>query len=223
MAGTVDQRIDIADVLETTAVNGEIRCKLGDSRDGGGYAVNAPFWGMDGFISRPHNPSSAGAVQALYIIDANTKRIIATRDNRFAVQVGAMDPGDRAIVTDGDARIFLKQKSDAIVLYTVDQTKDESMLIRMSGKDGSITMTCGGCFIEMKGGKLTMGAAGGASVITIDDKGVQIDGAQFRCATRGGHLGVLAPQIPPNPAVNNITMGPVGATAVGSASWTVTP
>jgi len=227
-SGFVDQRTDIADILSSTASNGEIRVNLGDSRDSTGFWPDAPMWGLDGFYSRPNDPDADGAAQAFFINDANENRVLASRDNRFADKVGSMDPGDRAIVTSGDARIFIKQVRDAITLYTVSQPDDDNMLFDMSGKDGVIKITCGAAWIEMNSDSITLSAGG--SSIAIDKDGITIVGAHFGCSTASGHLGAPGPPPAPGYPVSASAIGfvpyanpPAPAPATPSKNWSVAP
>ena len=227
-AGTIDARTGVLDVLSSTADDGEVRCKLGYALDSRGVSASSHAWGMDGFVSRPNDPTAEGAAMAFYLQDANRRYVLASKDNRFADKVGTMDPGDRAIVTDGEARIFVKQQRDAVSLYTVNQVVDQSMLFDMGGLEGKTKWTNGKCFIEMidDGVKasVSIGISGGASITLFEDGTVSIDGAYFNCATGGGRLGVLAPQTPGPPApLGSILFGPAGQVGVASAGWTVTP
>lgn len=226
--GRVEQRVGVADVLGTTADSGEVRCKLGYHFDETGIDNAAPAWGLDGFISRPSDPSSAGAAQAFFVQDANRRYVVSLRDNRFASKVGTLDPGDRAIVTDGEARVLLKQQRDAVVLYTENAPADKSMMVDLGGADGTIKITNGRCALTMfddgVDAYISLTVSGGATLTMKSDGTVSLDGAYFNCATGGGRLGVLAPQVPGPPApAGSIVYGPTGMAAVASTSWTVTP
>lgn len=221
----VDVRFNVADILATETKGGEVRANIGFSESGKGIgAGEAMWWGTDGFVSRPNNPDDDGACMAWFFADGNDRRLLAYRDNRFADKVGELEPGDRAIISRGEARFFLKTGNDSVTLYTASQVDDgQSMMVSLDGQAGEITISCAGAFLKMSNGKVTIGVAGGKTIMTIDENGVQIDGNQFRCATKSGHLGILAPQVPPVPGLNAILGGPSGMTGAPSSSWTVSP
>src|SRR3990167_5975490 len=104
-----DHLTGVADILASTSDGGEVLVNLGDIRDNSGIAAEAPMWGVDGFVSRPNDPDEAGACEALYVVDGDEKRVLATRDMRFSEQVGTLQPGDRAIFTDGEPRLLVKK------------------------------------------------------------------------------------------------------------------
>jgi len=219
----VSSRVGVADVLSSTADEGEVRCSLGYQSDGRGVDATSPFWGLDGFIARPNDPNDDGSAQALYLQDANRRYVLGVRDNRFASLVGSMDPGDRCIVTDGEARAMVKQVRDAVVLYTVNQPVDATMMVELSGQDGTLTMTNGRSFLVMKDDSITLGV-GNAQLSLHADGTVQIDGGTFVCATAGGQLGTMAPMSPPMPApAASILYGPTGVAGVASTRWTIIP
>lgn len=228
-----DQIFGTADIIETLAVEGEIRVKIGSAADGLGYASGLPMYGPDGYIGKPNAPSSNGdACQALYIVDGDGRIVVATRDNRYADKVGEMAPGDRAIVTDGEARVLIKREDDAVHIMSKNQVASKTMMWSMHGADGTIQVyNGGGCWIEMKGSVLTIGSSDGSSTTTlmVTPNGVQINGPNFMCCTAGGHLGLVAPPTPGFPGAppvvgaNSIVMGPTGMAGVGSAKWTVAP
>lgn len=210
---------DTADILQTTSEDGEVRCNLGDSRDGTGFVNSAAVWGLDGFISRPNDPTADGAAQGLYVVDGNQVRVVASRDNRFAAQVGALQPGDRAIVTDGDARIFVKQEDNAVILYTVSAKKQGNMMVRLGGSDGKLSLFCDSAWIEISDEEIVLSVAG--SQLKLDKTGVQIIGPHFHCDTGGGHLGTLGFGVAPPVGVRSILVGPTALAGAPSAGWTV--
>jgi hypothetical protein len=219
----IEQRIDVADVLRSTAEDGDIRVTLGDYITGKGISVDSSMWGMDGFYSRPNNPTDDGATLAFYVEDANEKWILGTKDNRFREKVGLLKEGDRAIISDCNARIFLKKEQDAIVLYTENASEDLSMMINLAGIEGLLRLMNGNSFIMLENDKISMGVNGGGGIM-IDDQGVHITGKIFNCNTLGGHLGIIpGPNVAPPVGVNSILAGAVGPAGVGSLNWTVSP
>lgn len=218
------EQTGVADVLDSTAEGGEIRVKLGYSISGAGLADNCSWWGPDGFISRPNPPSDEGAPMAFWLQGANRRYVIASRDNRFAEQVGELDPGDRAIVTDGEARVLVKKERDAVVLLTKNASTGYSMMLDMSGTDGEIKIVNGKSFFRIEKDRISMGVSGGCTLTLGADGVVSIDGAFLNCATGGGRLGVLGPQIPGPPApAGSVLYGPAGMAGVASTSWTIVP
>jgi hypothetical protein len=212
----------VADVLATSVEDGEVRANIGFSETGKGIGAGEPcWWGADGFVSRPNDPDDDGACMAWFLQDGNDKRILAYRDNRYSSKVGQLEPGDRGIVSRGEARFFLKAARDALVFYTVSQPDDLSMLFDMSGQDGSTTISVGKCWIKITNESITLGAGAGKTTLTISEDGVQVDGASFVAATPSGQLGVVTP-LTPLPPTQGVAYG-IGPASVVSKSWTVAP
>lgn len=209
-----------ADVLGSTATGGELRLNLGYVADGAGISSDATVWGPWGFVSRPAPPGDGFAARCWYSQDGNQKRVFGFLDLRFADRVGALAEGDSCIYTDGEARILVKQASDSVTLYTVNQTTDKSMMVTASGADGTLTLLNGNAFISVEDDKITLAVNGGGSLV-IDADGVKVMGATFDCATGGGRLGVLACQAPVTPATG-IAAG-AGVAATPSTKWSRDP
>jgi len=223
-----DHLTGVADILASTSDGGEVLVNLGDTRDNSGIAAEAPMWGVDGFVSRPNDPDEAGACEALYVVDGDEKRVVATRDMRFAEQVGTLQPGDRAIFTDGEPRLLVKKAKNSIVLYTLNVPADLSMMVELNGEEGTLKLINGGSWIEIAADRVTIGADGGKATLTVDASGVSLVGAHFAANTGGGNLGVLAapplvPPVPPVPVANSILLGPTGMAGVPSSKWVVSP
>lgn len=220
--GSPAGRFNVADILATETADGEVRCNLGYSDSGKGIGAGEAMWfGSDGFVGRPNDPDEDGACMAWFFADGNDKRILAVRDNRWSDKVGELEPGDRAIISSGEARLLLKVGNDSITLYTESQPDQQSMMVALSGEDGEITISCAGSWIKMSNDSIVMGVKGGKAMLTIDENGVQVDGNQFRCATLSGHLGVISPLVPPPVGLMSIVAGPIGIIGVGSPKWTV--
>jgi len=200
-----------ADILATEATDGEVRAQLGDAALGKGFVQEAAIYGVDGFVGRPNPPDDEGnAAQALYLQDGDDTQIIGTRDNRWADKVGTMEPGDRAIITDGEARVFVKQSRDAVVLYSVNQPEDKSMLIDIGGLEGEIKIVNGGAFITMTNDSIVLAVNGGGS-LTIDADGVRAIGNSFQAVAPVVQLGDVGGGTPAPPT-------PANAVAVSAAS-----
>lgn len=164
--------IEIADVMLSAIVDGEVRVNIGDKVDGKGFGASIGYWGVDGFPSRPNPTSAAGAAQAVYLTQGNQRRVIASRDNRFVGPFGDLGEGDRAIVSDCDAGLHLDQSANTIALASDGGA-------RIEAGPSSVTLTFGGCTVTMSDAALTLAfasAAGGPvlSSIVLSATGVAI-------------------------------------------------
>ena len=117
--------LEIADVVASDlASNGEIRVNLGDASRGTGIDSRVPFWGTDGFLSRPADPTVAvagdtpivgGAVQYLFFADGNQRFAVGSRDRRYLDRAGTLAPGDRVIYTPRGARVSVSVYAPVLV------------------------------------------------------------------------------------------------------------
>ena len=204
-----------ADILATEATDGEVRAQLGDATLGKGFVQEAAIYGVDGFVGRPNPPDVEGnAAQALYLQDGDDTQILGTRDNRWADKVGTMEPGDRAIITDGEARVFVKQSRDAVVLYSVNQPEDKSMLLDIGGLEGEIKIVNGGAFITMTNDSIVLAVNGGGS-LTIDADGVRVIGNSFQAVAMSVQLGDVGGGTPA-PQTGGVLWGPTPGTIPSS-------
>jgi hypothetical protein len=218
-----DHATAIADVLlsEVTA-EGEVRVNLGDVVTGDGFGAFTATWGADGFVARPLDPVGGEAARALFIYDGQSKRILGMRDARYAAKVGSLQPGDRAIVSDCEARFFLKRATNALTLYTTNDTDDgNAMMVHLDGAAGEVQVRCSDVFALFKKGEITLAVNGGGSII-IDANGVQIGGQKFSANAATVTLGLLA-GAPPPPGVSSALIGPSGLAGVPSTSVTIAP
>lgn len=222
MGGWANDATTLADVLATDSQNGQIVVNVGDSVDGTGFASGVPLWANgDGFISRPNDPDANGAPQALFVNEGQTLRVIAIRDNRWIANVGNLQPGDRAIVSNCQARLFLKCANNGISIYTTNDTDNGSaMLVDVNGKNGALTLANGKALVSITTDQIVLSAGG--SAVVIDANGVQVFGSHFGANTATGNLGVIA-TIPPPVGVQSIVCGPIGMSGVGSQNWTCAP
>lgn len=212
--------VDIADIVNVTVTNGEIRIAVGDALSGDGRGAEVAVWGVGRFVSVPMAPDANGAAQALVEQDGNTLRCFGWRDNRVSSKAGALKDGDAALLGYGAARMLLKHADDSMTLYT-ETSGGDSVILTASGGDerifGSIgssyveilkdeiTISGGGCSIQMKGGAITMIASS-----------IVIGGTRVS-------LGLMPGGIPPQAPAQGVVFGPVGATAIGSTSVAVAP
>ena len=219
----VSHRTIVADVIASGVDDGEVRLNIGyTSRANKGVGAGVPaWWGADGFVSVPNDPTDDGACMVWYVQDGNDKRVLGYRDNRFADKLATLQPGDRGILTDGEARFIIRKGEDSVSIYSVDQSTDTDMIVTLNGKLGFGEMRVGGSSIKVTDDKVVIAVAGGRTVVTIDDQGFQVDGNTTRLATLSGHLGILAPQIPPPAGANSILKGPTGMAGTPSPGWTV--
>lgn len=120
--------IDFLDVTgSTTAANGEVRVNLGNSSTGAGVDRNVPFWGIDGFLSRPADPSN-GAAQYLFFCDGNQRYGIGSRDRRFYDGLEALDVGDRMIYAPSGIRIRFDD-SEQIITHKIPGGTTQSLAV----------------------------------------------------------------------------------------------
>lgn len=187
-----DLLIQRADVIATEAVDGEIRVTIGDQFHKWTWASDCPMYGADGFIGRPNLPENDGAAQALYLQDGDQRVVVGTKDNRWTSKVGDVQPGDRVIYSNSEARFFLKREDDAICLYSTSTPTGKSMIMSLDGKAGKGLMMVGGTSIEMDGTDINIIAGSGAASIVIKGDGsICINGASLLANVGNVLLGSL--------------------------------
>lgn len=220
--------LDKYDVLGAElAASGEIRLKLGDAKTGKGVVDDVALWGTDGFVSMPEAAEDGEACSALYVRAGNLRRAIGTKDNRTLSKYGDLKPGDKAIVSSGDARVIVKRATHTIDLFTLnsDDGSGSPVMLQVSGKQGSITALAAGnggtAMLKIKAGKIALAVDGGGSLL-VNAQGVTVNGKHFAANTATGNLGTIA-GAPPQPGVNSILAGLTGMTGVPSAGWTISP
>lgn len=205
--------------------NGELRLRFGDATTGVGVGPDAALWGQDGFISRPNDPEGAKACQALVHEDGNTRRVVATKDNRCTSFYGQLETGDRAIVSTSDARWLLKNATASIVSYTKTPQGD-TCIVSLEGSTGLFTVAIGGpggtAMFQMKSGEVTLANGAGAA---IQMKGNSIALHADTVWVAGGRtcIGVLPGGQAPLPGINSALVGPMGMSGVPSSTCTIAP
>lgn len=167
MSKWTERLTDILDVVTTTLVNGVVRANIGNAATNAGADANVPIYGIDGFVSRPADADENGAARLLFIRDGNQKIGIAAADRRYAMKVGDLQPGDKAIVSIGVARWFLKNARDAITAYTEKRSNGHSMLISVDGQSGKITLAVGLTKLEITEDGIFASVNGGPA-LTLD-------------------------------------------------------
>jgi phage gp45-like len=210
MPRNADHLTDISDVLGSDVTNGEVYLNVGDSIDGDGWGANAAIWGPDGYIAVPNSASQGSACRALYLVDGNTKRVFACRDNRIATRAGGLSPGDRAIVTDAAPRVRIIKQTEVVELYTenagnpvqvvLDGPNDTILLenaqatsVTISGDSTTITAGNSTATVSASSG---ISAAVGATELTIAPSGnvtVTFAGVPVFEVTAGAPSGALLP------------------------------
>lgn len=211
-----------ADVLASSMENGDVRVNLGDALTNEGYVADAPWWcSGDGFVSRPNNPSDngGGSCVAFWFFDGSQRVAVAARDGRYAEKAGSLQPGDRAIVSDCDARFVLKRETNSVTLYTANETDDDnSQMIDLRGKTGVTLLLNGGCMIRQKKDEVLVTVQDDIDSSTFIQTagGFQFSGKTFavNCATIT--LGLMPPGIPPNVAVTPALVGLSGIAGIPS-------
>lgn len=224
-----DALLMTADVLASDTSNGEVRCKLGDAAKGAGKSAEVPMYCSHGFIGVPDAPDAdGGACQAFYAQDGDEQKIIGTRDNRLAEQVGALQEGDRAIVSKGEARVIVRKADDSIVLMTTNASTGHTMHVAIAGQSGAIQITVGGAVFQLTedaaGSEIMLGVSGGGSIL-INKDGVTVLGPTFQAVTGAVQLGnpkhdgiTPVPGLP----INGAGVGPSPVT-IASASVFISP
>ncbi len=215
-----------ADITFSSAENGELRVNLGDAASGKGFDSDVPVYGVDGFLSRPNDADEDGAVTAVYFHDGHQRRVVGTRDNRFAAQAGTMDPGDRMIVTSGPPRFYMKQARQRVGLYTesvaTPPVGGKGMTLDLDGEGNIVQLRYGGCLLVADGKKWTITAANGtgnASIVIDPATGITITGGAVYLdapfVTLGLNTGGGRPGIP---GVDTVLYGAMGQSGVASGN-----
>lgn len=225
MSKWTERLTDILDVVTTTLVNGVVRANIGNAATNAGVASNVPLYGIDGFVSRPADADEDGAARVLYINDGNQKIGIASADRRYATKVGDLQPGDKAIVSPGEARMLLKDADDLIVLYSARQEDGTSMMIAVNGKTGKITASVGLTKLEISMDEITLAINGGPSLklskllnnIALMAGALNLDGGDV---TVGLMPGGIRPSVTP---AQSALYGPQGQVGVASLTVKIAP
>jgi hypothetical protein len=201
----------------TSANNGEIRINLGDSTKGTGIDAGVPFWGTDGFLSRPADPDANGAAQIFFVNDGNLRRCIGSRDRRFLAQAGTIDSGDRVMYSPSGARVRIDDSEG-----TVEMRTSGGATMVLSDDEFTITLANGATF-TLNGSEFDV------SVPTLIPSGITIDATEAvitaknigqtinldanSFVTLGLTAGLTRPFIV---SVENVNIGPGGGITVPS-------
>jgi hypothetical protein len=210
--------LEHADVVGSTlAANGEIRVNLGDSATGSGIDRSVPFWGTDGFLSRPADPDANGAAQFVFFVDGNQRFAIGSRDRRSLMEAGTLDPGDRVVYTPSGVRIFADNSEGTIEL----RTPGGSVML-LSDTEFSVTLVSGAKFeltdTNIEASLPTVIPTGlfvdsSSCVLSAKNLGQTIHMDAFATVTLGLTGGTIRPFIP---TVENVNIGPGGGITIPS-------
>lgn len=219
-----DHLTGIADILHSSAENGEVRVNYGEETTGEGFLADVQTWGPDGYIARPNDPSDKGAAQVLYLVDGQQQRAVAFRDNRFAAQAGTLEPGDRMIVTDAACRLYLKKTRAQVGMYTeaVNAFPDGSkgMVLDLDGQSGVIQVKRGGQMIVLgDDGNVTLlcATAASQSSIVMTPTSITITAGTVNIAGGFVALGLNSDgTIPGKPGLDTVVVGASGQTGIAS-------
>ncbi len=210
---------ETADILDTSVDSGEVRCSLGYADGEVGIGSEVPIYGIGTILARPADATNGEAAMAIYTQSGNQKHVFAWRDNRYSEKAGSLSPGDTAIVCTQDARIFVKDSTSAAVMYSVNQTSDDSMILEVNGQEGEIRIVNGKSAIVITKDKITI--TNGKTTLLFDDDGLFGYGAHCGLNFNGGNLGTLVADAPPIPGVMSLLLGPTGMAGVPSLKWTI--
>ena len=217
-----DGKVIKYDVLAVTRdTSGEIRLKLGDSQTEEGQRADAAWWGSDGFVSMPNEPDDRGACQALYVTEGNNSRCVATKDNRICEQYATLAAGDRAIITDGPAKVLVKKSNDSVTLASenasglvLHQVAPDTITMQMPGTPGTM--------IQMTPSRIVLMVNNGGSLI-LDATGVHLSGNLTEVNSGLVTLGMIAPNVPLVPSINSALIGPTGMAGIPSTKVLIAP
>lgn len=213
-----------ADVTLSEQEDGEVRVNIGNVIDGSGLGAGVAAWGVDGFVGMPNLPSDGQCCVALVLEDGNQQRCIGFKDNRFASKAGELQPGDRAIVSDCDARLLLKKEDNCISLYTVNEEAEEAdgtaQMLDIRGSTGVTVLLNSGCIIQQTKDEILI-AFNGGSVFKQTAEGFEFFGQKFSINCSTVTIGLMPGGLPPTPGTNGAIYGVSGVAGVASTSVTI--
>lgn len=156
---------DVADVLVTSSTSGDVRVQVGNQATADGWANGLAMWGVWSVITRPKAPTAAGACQVVYLNDGNSKRGLASRDNRYASNAGTVDEGDTVIVTSGDAKVILDDSAQSVTLYAKNGGQD--LTVKVDGGNDTVKL-------EANGATITITAAGDIEIWELPSRAIYL-------------------------------------------------
>ena len=130
--------IDQADLLLAQVDGAEVRVNIGDTVTSAGWGSGVAVWGVDGLLSVPNAATGSGAAQGLYLTQGNQRRVIASRDTRWAGPFGTLAAGDRALVSDCAAGLHLDRSENTITLQA-----GAGVAVTVDGDAGTVTVSKG--------------------------------------------------------------------------------
>jgi hypothetical protein len=210
-----DSLTDWADIVTSTVTNGEVRLNLGDATKGTGVDSGSPFFGVDGFASRPNESGQDGAAQCFYVISGNQKIGIGVRDCRYLTRLSALKPGDRLIYSAGKAMFLLKNADDLVGVYTERQSDGMSILQTLSGKTGEALTAVGLTKVQVEETRIELSINGGAAII-IEGNTITMRANLINIDAGFCTLGVNSDGTRPIvPGLQSVCAGPSGQVAIG--------
>ena len=163
-----------ADVTLSVDENGVPRINIGDAQTGVGFGASVALWGSgDGFVSMPNAPDGASCAQALVLVEGNTKRALALRDNRWIGAAGTLAEGDRAIVSDSEAWFLLTRSQHRIRLRSEHSIVGE-LLVDVNGSAGTIKLSVGPVTLTINEAGMHLTSTAGVPVITVNTIPLQV-------------------------------------------------
>jgi hypothetical protein len=178
-----------------------VQCKsapMGANENDAPSFENTPVYGSGGVTAIPWPRDERGSAQAIIdeSLPGQNGAVVAWRDTREAKVVASMGPGESCLHSTGpgfDSRFFCKKQLAAMIVG------DDCALV-MDRENKKFTITAFGCHFEMSEANGIVLSQGGV-MIQLKDL-ISLMALQT----------VLGGRIPLQP----VTMGPVGATGVGS-------
>jgi hypothetical protein len=182
--------VELLDILYSVANDNEARLQVGDLATGKGVGQDVAFLSADGFLGLPNPPAAGAAGQAIVLTLGNDRFVIASLDGRFSAVLGTMAPGDRAIVSNCDARLKLSQAGNSIALSSTNMT------VALDGAGGTVTASVGSTQVQLTTTSASMSLAGGGSV-TVGAAAVTlaVGGTTLVVDVTGVHI-TTAPPVP---------------------------
>lgn len=211
--------IRFSDILSTQLeANGAILAQSGDVVSEEVFSVDTEIVQPIGFASRPSIPTAAGAAQGVCISQPDRDLCVGIRDLRSSTIYGSIKDGETCVYAagpegEGTGRILMKDDGITSSITLLLQKDNESTGVPVTlqlKSDGSLQValaTFGALVFNEDGFKVGCGSA----ALELKSTGeVNIIGTKININGGAILLGPTASVATP------MTVGPVGATAVGS-------
>lgn len=175
---------ELLDITFAAEGDDEPRPKVGDQASGQGVGQDCAFFGVDGFVSIPNPPdASGGCAQAVTMTIGNDRCVIGSLDGRYNDKAGTLSPGDRAIVSNCDARVVLDQSANSVGVLSSEASAvvgpgSVSLSISTGPTDASITISDSALVITYSHfdvlASITFAPGGGVAIVA--PSGVTVNG-----------------------------------------------